>query len=108
MSTEDLYKAALAYVQKGTPGNDGAELSNMQKLEFYGLYKQIVSGPCNTKAPSKLKMVEYAKWQAWNKLGKINKEEAMKQYAGALSKADPKWQERAAKAGIAVPVKSSL
>jgi hypothetical protein len=33
-----------------------------------------------TKAPSKLKVGDRYKWDAWHKLGKISKEEAMKTY----------------------------
>lgn len=47
-----------------------AKLSNETKLSFYGLYKQITDGPCNTPAPSRFKMIERAKWQAWSSLGK--------------------------------------
>lgn len=47
---------------------------------FYSLFKQISEGENKTKAPSKLKIVEKYKWDAWKKLGKMSKEEAMKKY----------------------------
>jgi len=59
--------------------------TNQEKLDFYGLFKQGTEGPCNTKAPSRLKIVDKAKWDAWNSLGKKTKEEAMKIYVGKIS-----------------------
>jgi len=72
------------------------KLSNETKLAFYALYKQITEGPCKTEAPSRFKMIERAKWQAWSNLGKMSKEEAQKKYVEALSKAVPDWRQRLA------------
>jgi acyl-CoA-binding protein len=55
-------------------------LSNDDKLAFYALFKQGTSGENTTKAPSRLKVVEKFKWDAWKKLGKMSKEEARKKY----------------------------
>lgn len=38
------------------------KITNELKLSFYGLFKQGSVGPCNEKAPSRLKLVERAKW----------------------------------------------
>jgi acyl-CoA-binding protein len=38
-----------------------------------------------------LKVVDRYKWDAWHKLGKISKEEAMKKYVEKLTKINPKW-----------------
>ena len=74
MSEED-FKRALDFISNSPKKN----LSDKQKLEMYGLYKQITSGACKTgviiskkkkrykfihlqKAPSRLKFVERAKW----------------------------------------------
>ncbi len=71
------------------PGD--AEITNEDKLQFYGMFKQATAGPNNTKAPSRRKIVERYKWDSWKKLGSISKEEAMKKYVEKLSKLDPKW-----------------
>jgi len=42
------------------PKNDN--LTNEVKLKFYGYYKQATTGPCNEKAPSRLKLVQRMKW----------------------------------------------
>ena len=35
------------------------------------------------------------KWEAWKKLGKMGKEEAMKTYVEKLTKMTPTWNQRA-------------
>jgi acyl-CoA-binding protein len=69
------------------------KLDNETKLVFYALFKQITEGENKTKAPSKLKVVEKYKWDAWKKLGKITKTEAMKKYVEELSKISPSWDQ---------------
>lgn len=68
---------------------------NVAKLKIYGLFKQATIGKCNTSKPSMFDMVGKAKWDAWNALGSMSKEDAQGKYiefidelAGA-SKADP-------------------
>jgi acyl-CoA-binding protein len=41
-----------------------------------------------------MKIVDYAKWNAWNSLGSISKEEAMKKYMDEVGKLDPKWESK--------------
>jgi len=55
------------------PGNEA-------KLKMYALYKQASEGKCNTKKPGVFDFVGQAKWNAWNELGDISKEEAENQY----------------------------
>lgn len=43
-------------------------------------------------APSRLRIVERAKWEAWKNLGNISKEEAMSKYIEELSKTAPNWE----------------
>ncbi len=64
-------------------------------MEFYALFKQATEGENKTKAPSRLKVVEKYKWDAWKKLGKMSKEEAMKKYVERLTKINPKWNLKA-------------
>ena len=42
-------------------------------------------------APSKLKVVERAKYDAWKELGNLSKDDAMKKYADDLTKIVPNW-----------------
>ena len=71
------------------------ELTNEQKLEFYGLFKQSTEGENKTKQPSRLKVVERMKWDAWKKNGKMGKEEAMRTYVEKLTKVMPTWNQSA-------------
>lgn len=58
---------------KEDPGNDA-------KLKLYALFKQATTGKCNTKKPGMLDFVGQAKWNAWNDLGDMSKEDAEKNY----------------------------
>jgi diazepam-binding inhibitor (GABA receptor modulating acyl-CoA-binding protein) len=55
--------------------------SNENLLKIYSLYKQATEGDVNIDKPSNpFDMVGNAKYNAWDKLKGISKEEAMKQY----------------------------
>lgn len=56
------------------------KLSDNDKLKFYGYYKQATIGPVNTSQPSFYKFVERAKWNAWNEVKDISKDQAMQAY----------------------------
>ena len=45
MSTEELFQKALAFI-KDTSNSDKFQPDNMQKLQFYAIYKQVTDGPC--------------------------------------------------------------
>ena len=49
-------------------------------LKFYGYYKQAEFGPCNKSRPGMFQLVERAKWDAWNSVRNLSKEEAMTAY----------------------------
>eukprot|EP01138_Halocafeteria_seosinensis_P013697 gb/GECG01013988.1/.p1 GENE.gb/GECG01013988.1/~~gb/GECG01013988.1/.p1 ORF type:complete len:278 (+),score=33.00 gb/GECG01013988.1/:1-834(+) len=53
---------------------------NSDKLKLYGLYKQATQGDNTAEAPSRMNMVKYAKWNAWNQLKSMSKEDAAEQY----------------------------
>ncbi|XP_072366104.1 enoyl-CoA delta isomerase 2 isoform X2 [Scyliorhinus torazame] len=62
---------------KNDPGNE-------RKLKIYALFKQATQGPCNSPKPSMLDFVNKAKWDAWNSLDKIPKEEARQKYVDLI------------------------
>ena len=62
--SEEEFKAAVAF--STSPANEGMDSSNETKLELYALFKQATAGPATGSAPSRLKVVERAKWMAWN------------------------------------------
>lgn len=87
---KEQFESAVNYVQNGPSISD---ITNEIKLKFYALYKQATSGPNKEKQPSRLNIVARMKWEAWNKLGKMSKEEAMKRYIEQLEKLVPNWKE---------------
>uniref|UniRef100_F6XBY1 ACB domain-containing protein n=2 Tax=Ciona intestinalis TaxID=7719 RepID=F6XBY1_CIOIN len=58
---------------KQEPGND-------VKLQIYALFKQATIGANNTKRPGTFNFVGQAKWNAWNDLGPMSKDEAKEEY----------------------------
>eukprot|EP00698_Gefionella_okellyi_P016885 TRINITY_DN4877_c0_g1_i1.p1 TRINITY_DN4877_c0_g1~~TRINITY_DN4877_c0_g1_i1.p1 ORF type:complete len:115 (-),score=20.50 TRINITY_DN4877_c0_g1_i1:55-399(-) len=90
------FEIALAFI-KGLPADGEIKPSISDQLKFYSLFKQASAGPCNEKQPSKLRMVQRAKWDAWNGLGKMSKQDAKAAYVTALlamAKAMPASKER--------------
>lgn len=65
--------------------------TNEEKLQFYGLYKQATVGPCNTTQPWAFQVVERAKWDAWNVLGNMSKEDAMIKYCELYMETSEKY-----------------
>jgi acyl-CoA-binding protein len=72
---EENFKYATEQVSKS-----GGKATNEEKLNFYALYKQATVGPCNTSQPWQINAKERAKWDVWNNLGKMSKEDAMVKY----------------------------
>lgn len=58
--------------------------SNDTLLELYGLYKQATVGDVTGSRPGMLDMVGRAKYDAWAKLKKTGKEDAMKKYIAVV------------------------
>eukprot|EP00761_Pharyngomonas_kirbyi_P011285 gb/GECH01011310.1/.p1 GENE.gb/GECH01011310.1/~~gb/GECH01011310.1/.p1 ORF type:complete len:103 (+),score=32.98 gb/GECH01011310.1/:1-309(+) len=95
MSTEERFNLAVKYVNGGGARSqypDNPELSNDQKLKFYAYYKQATVGKCNTERPGMLDFVGKSKWDAWNELGDMSKEEAMQKYIDLLTELAPEWE----------------
>jgi len=88
------FKKAVSYVNGGPeiPG-----LTNDTKLKFYAYYKQATDGKCKEKAPSRLQVVKKMKWDAYNKLGDMTKDDAKKNYIKELENLVPNWKSFKAK-----------
>jgi len=83
-----LFQAATEFVR--TLKN----ISDEQKLIFYGLYKQAKEGACTTSRPGFWDPVGRAKWDSWKKLGYMPQEKALERYIQELSEIDPEWEEK--------------
>lgn len=57
---------------------------NQTLLKLYALFKQATTGDVEGKRPGFTDMVGRAKWDAWNEIKGIGKEDAMKQYVSLI------------------------
>ncbi|XP_057179296.1 acyl-CoA-binding domain-containing protein 5A isoform X2 [Triplophysa rosa] len=80
---EQRFNAAVKVIQS-LPSNGSFQPSNDMMLKFYSYYKQATQGPCNIPRPGFWDPVGKAKWDAWNSLGDMAKEEAMTAYVDDL------------------------
>ncbi|XP_077100323.1 acyl-CoA-binding domain-containing protein 5A isoform X2 [Siphateles boraxobius] len=80
---EQRFNAAVKVIQS-LPSNGSFQPSNDMMLKFYSYYKQATQGPCKIPRPGFWDPVGKAKWDAWNSLGEMPKEEAMAAYVDDL------------------------
>lgn len=59
MVDEATFQKAVTYITTG-PAIDG--ITTQMQLSFYALFKQATEGPCKSKKPSRLKLVQRKKW----------------------------------------------
>jgi len=69
------FEAAVANSKNLSERPDNATL-----LKIYGLYKQATAGDNTEKKPGFGDMVGRAKWDAWNAVKGVSKDDAMQQY----------------------------
>lgn len=70
-----------------------SKLDNKILLSLYSYYKQATEGPCNVSKPSWYDMKAKSKWEAWNSLGNMSKQEAKDLYIQNVKKVDPEFEE---------------
>ena len=75
MSLQNAFEQALADSKNLSERPD-----NMTLLKMYALYKQASSGDASGDRPGFTDMVGRAKWDAWDALKGIGKDDAMQQY----------------------------
>ncbi|VDD86982.1 unnamed protein product [Enterobius vermicularis] len=85
MSIDEKFDAAVKIVQK-LPKSGPLTTSNDEKLKFYSLYKQATVGNVNKPKPSFYELTECSKWNAWNALCDMPKDEAKQKYVEELEK----------------------
>jgi diazepam-binding inhibitor (GABA receptor modulating acyl-CoA-binding protein) len=78
MDTETEFNNILEKLE--TIDLDTFGLTDTIKLEFYKYYKQSKIGDCNTNRPSFIYFKDCAKWDAWNSIKNMSKNDAMKKY----------------------------
>lgn len=85
-SVEEVFNSAVSIV-KNLPKEGSIKPSDSDKLKFYAFFKQATYGPNDTPKPRFYQLVEYYKWDAWQKLGDMPREEAMFNYIRELKQA---------------------
>ncbi|KAI8070187.1 acyl CoA binding protein-domain-containing protein [Thamnidium elegans] len=83
--TQVRFCRALAVV-RSLPTESGGSFqpSVLDRLNFYGLYKQTLAGDCMLMKPSSRHIVQYAKWKSWDRLRGISPIDAQTMYIHAL------------------------
>ncbi|XP_036428868.1 acyl-CoA-binding domain-containing protein 4 isoform X1 [Colossoma macropomum] len=79
------FQAAVDVIHN-LPKNGSYRPSYEVMLRFYGLYKQAVCGPCRVSRPGFWDPVGRYKWDAWNRLGDMSRENAMAAYVDEMKK----------------------
>lgn len=85
MSLEEKFNAAVNVI-RSLPKSGSYQPSNELMLRFYSYFKQAMEGPCVKPKPGFWDVVNRAKWESWNKLGNMTREEAMQAYVDELHK----------------------
>ncbi|CAL9698204.1 unnamed protein product [Knipowitschia caucasica] len=81
--TQLRFEAAVRVIKSLSP--DGPfQPSNDMMLKFYKFYKQATVGPCDIPRPGFWDAVGKAKWDAWDSLGDMSKENAMAAYVNEI------------------------
>lgn len=85
---ERLFNEATSFLPEVVAAIDSDDL-----LVFYALFKQSIIGECNVPRPNIFNRQARAKWAAWNDLGTMSKEEAMRRYVAKLTDVEADWLE---------------
>ncbi|XP_039983321.1 acyl-CoA-binding domain-containing protein 5A [Xiphias gladius] len=81
--TQLRFEAAVKVI-KSLPPDGPFQPSNDMMLKFYSYYKQATVGACNIPRPGFWDAVGKAKWDAWDSLGDMSKDEAMAAYVDEM------------------------
>lgn len=71
---------------EGMKKADLGAIPDKQKLELYKYFKQATEGDCNIPKPGMFSLKAKKKWEFWNTLKGMSKEEAMEKYVQEASK----------------------
>ncbi|CDO64442.1 acyl-CoA binding protein, isoform 1, ACBP1 [Plasmodium reichenowi] len=86
----ELFEECVAFINS-VPKD--VNLPNDIKLNLYKYYKQSTVGNCNIKVPSKFKVTDRRKYEAWKSVENLNKEDAKKRYVELVSALFPYWKD---------------
>eukprot|EP00039_Didymoeca_costata_P005593 m.82784 g.82784 ORF g.82784 m.82784 type:complete len:781 (+) comp12887_c0_seq1:173-2515(+) len=86
MSLKDRFALAVSKTKESKDLSRAAasRTSTEEKLQLYAYYKQARNGACDRPKPKKWEVMGKMKWEAWMRLGNLNREEAMQKYIDLL------------------------
>jgi len=87
--SEERFKKASYLIKNGPPRPD---TTNEEKLSFYKYFKQATEGDVVGSQPWAVQLEARAKWDAWNSVKGLSKEEAQVKYVELVAKEDPNWE----------------
>ncbi|KAI3636011.1 hypothetical protein MIR68_002460 [Amoeboaphelidium protococcarum] len=87
---ETKFKKAAYLIRNGPPR---ADTSNEEKLKFYSYYKQATEGDVQGAQPWAVQLEARAKWDAWNELKGMSKQDAMQKYVDLVASGDANWEQ---------------
>ena len=79
MSIEEQFNGAVKVI-RALPKSGPFKPSDDLRLKFYGFFKQATEGPNQSQRPGFFDLIAKYKWETWNQLGDMSKEDAMKGY----------------------------
>lgn len=79
------FQVAVSVIQN-LPKNGSYRPAYEDMLRFYSYYKQATMGPCRVPRPGFWDPIGRYKWDAWNSLGRMSKEEAMSAYISQMKR----------------------
>lgn len=85
LSTEQVFRLAIQRI-------DDIQLTDNQRMAFYGLQKQYNDGDCTIPPPAKGNITARAKYDAWVAYKGLSKETAMLKYIQMMEKIDPNFK----------------
>ncbi|KAG9315229.1 Acbp from Moniliophthora Perniciosa [Chiua virens] len=96
LTLQEKFDKCAKYVQS-LPKDGPYQPDVGTKLNYYAFYKQGTEGDVTSSRPGMLQFVEKSKWDAWNGVKGISKEEAQQKYVELLiqnlEKIEPKSEE---------------
>ncbi|XP_054850923.1 acyl-CoA-binding domain-containing protein 4 [Eublepharis macularius] len=84
------FEAAVRVIQGLPKKGSSYRPSYEEMLRFYSYYKQATVGQCQISRPGFWDPIGRYKWDAWNRLGKMTKKEAMVAYVQEMKKSAQK------------------
>jgi len=79
-SPQELFDAAVAWIKD--PANKlSKDVPNERKLCLYKYFKQVKEGDVQGSQPWAVQIESRAKWDAWNSVKGMSKDDAMTKYA---------------------------